>query len=64
MNDIQKLEKLVKEQGKQIVILKRVITQLQGRIIMVSKKTDRSYYTGKKNAGDINKLADILKQNR
>jgi len=64
MTDIQKLEKMVKEQAKQIDSMRKAMSILQSRMIMASKKIDRTYHTGRKNVNDINNLAGILKQNK
>jgi len=64
MTDIQKLEKMIKEQAKQLDSMRKAMSILQSRMIMISKKTDRTYQTGRKNVNDINNLAGILKQNK
>jgi len=61
--DIGKLEKLVKEQAKQIESLKRVVSGLQRQMVTLSKKTNRTYESARKNAGDINTLTGILRRN-
>lgn len=61
--NIEKLEKLVKEQAKQIESLKKAIVGMQKRLVQVSQKTDRSYQTGRKNANDINNITGILRRN-
>ncbi len=62
-NNIANLEKLIKEQAKQIDSLKKAIAGLQQRVIGVSKKTDRAYQTGRKNANDINNITSMLRRN-
>lgn len=64
MNDISKLEKIVKEQAKQLDSLKKAISALQRQLIMVSKKTNRTYENGRRNANDINNINNILRKNR
>jgi len=59
-----KLEKQLKEQAKQIRILKNVVSGLQQTVIMLSKKTNRAYETSRKNSNDINSLNGILRNNR
>ncbi len=61
--NIAHLEKLIKEQAKQIDSLKKAIAGLQQRVIGVSKKTDRTYQTGRKNANDINNITSMLRRN-
>lgn len=54
-------EKLIKEQANQIESLKKAIILLQRQLMLVSKKTDRTYHTGKKNANDINSIQRTLR---
>lgn len=62
-NDITKLEKVIKDQAKQIDSLKRAIVELQRQMNVLSKKTNRTYENGRKNANDINTLTGILRRN-
>jgi len=61
MTEIQKLEKLIKTQDEQIKSLKKAMSGLQIQINLLSKKTDRTYHQGKKNANDINNVSNILR---
>lgn len=58
----EKLEKHIKEQAKQIENLRKAIVGLQSKLLLVSKKTDRTYQTGRKNANDINNITGILRR--
>lgn len=61
--NIDKLEKIVKEQAKQIVALKKAITVLSIQLKKVSTKTERSYITGKKNTSEINSITTMIRGN-
>jgi len=61
---LEKLEKLVKEQAKQIDSLKKAMSGLQRYAQIMSKKIDRTYHSGRKSTGDIMKLNAILGKNR
>ena len=62
--DIQKLEKLIKEQNKQIESLKKGISGLQAQVQLMSKKINRTYHSGKSNTNYITKILGILGKNR
>lgn len=62
--DIQKLEKLIKEQAKQIDSLKKGMSGLQRATQIMAKKLERTYHTSRKNAGDIMKISGVLGKNR
>jgi len=64
MNDISKLEKIIKEQAKQLDSLKRAINGLQRQLILVGKKTNRAYESARRNTNDINSINNILRKNR
>jgi len=64
MNDISKLEKIVKEQAKQLDSLKKAINGLQRQLILVGKKTNRAYENGRRNTNDINSINNMLRKNR
>ncbi len=61
--DIEKLERIIKEQAKQIESLKKAVSSIQNRLVKVSQKTDRTYQTGRKNTNEINNIAGILRRN-
>lgn len=63
ITETAKLEKQLKEQAKQIHSLKKVVSSLQQTIMVLSKKTNRTYETGRKNSNDINSLNRILRNN-
>ena len=64
MNDISKLEKIVKEQAKQLDSLKKAINGLQRQLILVGKKTNSAYENGRRNTNDINSINNMLRKNR
>jgi cell division septum initiation protein DivIVA len=63
MDDIEKLKKTVKEQQKQIDSLKKAIAGLQQTLMVVSKKVNRTYETGRRNANDINNVTRMIRRN-
>ncbi len=60
MTDNKQLDATIAEQSKQIKALKKAIDMLSRNLQIVSKRADRAYYDGKKNAGDITKVASVL----
>ena len=61
--DTTKLEKTIKEQAKQIESLKKAVAGLQQQLLTLSKKINRTYETGRKNANEINNITGILRRN-
>lgn len=61
--DTQKLEKIIKEQSKQIESLKKALSGIQRQMTLIGKKTDRTYESSRKNANDINNITGILRRN-
>lgn len=59
---VEQLEKLVKEQSKQIESMKKAMSVLQNRLIVVTKKAERTYHTGQKNTNNINSINHILQR--
>ena len=62
-NNTTDLEKIVKEQAKQIESLKKAVSGLQQQLTIMSKKLNRTYETGRKSANDINNITGILRRN-
>lgn len=58
--NIVKLEKIIKEQAKQIDSLKKAMLNLQNRLIQMSKKVNRTYQSARKNTNDINNIKGVL----
>ena len=63
ITDIEKLEKIVKEQAKQIEQLKKVTAGLQKKLMQTAQKTERAYQTGRKNSLDINNINEMMRRN-
>ncbi len=61
---IDALERLVKEQAKQIDSMKKAMSVLQNRLMAVTKKTERAYHSGIKNTNSINSINNTLHKNR
>lgn len=61
--DIVKLEKLLKDQAKQIDSLKKAVSVMARQLNAVSLKTNRAYESGRKNTNSINSLTDTLRRN-
>jgi len=64
IKDIQKLEKVVKEQAEQIKSMKKAMTVIQRRLIQVSKQSERTYHSCRKNSNDINSIARVVHKNK
>lgn len=60
MTDIQKLEKLVKEQNIQIDSLKKAMSGLMARLQIMDKKLNRTYQSGRKATMDLQKVTTML----
>ena len=61
--DTTKLEKIIKEQTKQIDSLKKAVAGLQRQLLTLSKKTNRAYENSRKNANDINNITRTIGRN-
>ena len=61
-NEKHHLEKIIKEQEKQINSLKKAVAILEQRLSVVMKKASRAYEQSRKNSNDINNITTKLRR--
>lgn len=62
MDELDDLKKTIKEQDKQIRLLKNAIMRLEQRVNFTKKIADRASYQSKKNTSEINSLSSTIKR--
>jgi len=63
ITEIQKLEKTIKEQEKQIDSLRKAMSGMMQKMMMMDKKLNRTYQSSRKNTMDIMKVSSKLTKN-